>query len=120
MNTIFKCNEQLIFDVFPDGEAVVYDDKNETTHVLNETALLAYNACVGYTYQQAEENFLKNFNFSDEIQRAQNDIEDSNKGGVLNPVMNGFDTVSRKEILNDFKFIVDDFIKKEILLCGGV
>lgn len=117
MENILVFNEELICDIFPDGEAVIYDDKNENTHILNETALLAFNACVGFTLQQAEENYLKNYNLSDKIVRLVDDLTESD--GSENTYSQKKSTeeeiVSRDEILIDFRRIVEVFLENEIL-----
>lgn len=116
MERILFFNEQLMFDIFPDGEAVIYDDQNEITHILNETALMAYNACVGFTLQQAEENFLRNFDFSDKIFRSEEDRTANDKN---EKTQHAEQMVSKDEILTDFRYIVEDFLEKDILLFGG-
>lgn len=117
MENIIVLNEELICDIFPDGEAVIYDDKNENTHILNETALMALNACVGFTLQQAEENYLKNYSFLDKIIRFEKDLTEWD--GIKNTYSQNKNAeeeiVSRDEILADFRYIVETFFQIGIL-----
>lgn len=117
MENILVFNEELICDVFPDGEAVIYDDKNENTHILNETALMAFNACVGFTLQQAEENYLKNYSLFDKIVRLEDDLTESDETeNTYSQNKNAEEEiVSRDEILTDFRYIVEVFLQNEIL-----
>ena len=118
MKNILVFNEELICDVFPDGEAVIYDDKNENTHILNETALMAFNACIGFTLQQAEENYLRNYSSFDKIVRAEEDSTEYNvvENKHLQDNNVEYEAVSMDEILADFRYIVESFLQNKILL----
>ncbi len=117
METILKANKQILLnankritlDIFPDGEAVLYDDEKEVTHILNKTALIAYKACVGHTYQQAENIFIEKISMWEEDDDEEEDNGEEEDNDELE------ECVSREELVKDFKCIVNDFLEKEIL-----
>ncbi len=115
-------NDKISMDMFPDGDAVVYDEVNGLTFVLNKTAVMAYRMTINKTIAEGQSDYVEFFfncqskdidehlednedNDENLDENDENDEKDENENVIL----------TREQLENDYNEIINTLISKNIL-----
>ena len=116
-HSVLKANAQIVYETFPDGEVMAYDEVAGQTYILNVTASWAYRLSLDKSCVDAEKAFVEFFlqNKEADQELIEDEVGLYDKTDLANDESIEMTAVTEEQLRKDYRCILQDLIDKKLL-----